>query len=107
MSVGSSRPLAVVTGASAGIGREFCTRLAARGYDLIIVARDASRLEALKRELEVVHDVVADDSVEAPIRTGLANTEIEYGLFANFSDIGLANVEAQVGAALLKIVIAI
>jgi uncharacterized protein len=56
----SSRPLAVVTGASAGIGREFCTQLAARGYDLLIVARDAARLEALKRELETARGISVD-----------------------------------------------
>jgi short-subunit dehydrogenase len=48
----NSRPLAVVTGASAGIGRVFCERLAARGHDLLVVARDGNRLEALKREIE-------------------------------------------------------
>ncbi len=47
-----NRPLAVVTGASAGIGRIFCERLAARGHDLFVVARDGNRLEALKREIE-------------------------------------------------------
>jgi hypothetical protein len=52
MSTGTARPLAVVTGASAGIGREFCERLAGRGHDLLVVSRDGNRLEALKAELE-------------------------------------------------------
>jgi len=43
--------VAVVTGASAGIGREFCEQLAARGYDLLVVARDRSRLEELATDL--------------------------------------------------------
>jgi len=52
MTLPTARPLAVVTGASAGIGRMFCERLAERGHDLMIVARDGNRLEALKREIE-------------------------------------------------------
>lgn len=42
----------VVTGGSAGIGREFCEQLAARGYDLVIASRDAARLDQVKREIE-------------------------------------------------------
>ncbi len=35
-----------------GIGLEFCRQLAAAGYDLMVVSRDAARLEALRLELE-------------------------------------------------------
>ena len=45
------RPLALVTGASAGLGREFALLLAERGHDLVIVARREERLVALKKEV--------------------------------------------------------
>lgn len=47
----AARPLAVVTGASSGIGRELARIAARNGHDVVIVARRAERLEALAGEL--------------------------------------------------------
>ena len=57
----SDRLLAVVTGASSGIGEEFARQLAGRGYDVLLVARREDRLHVLAEEITAAQKV----SVEA------------------------------------------
>ncbi len=53
----NTRKTALITGASAGIGRAFAQVFAENDYDLVVVARRAAKLEELKRELETDYGV--------------------------------------------------
>jgi uncharacterized protein len=48
---------ALITGPTAGIGHSFATQLAARGHDLVLVARNVERLEEVATELRTSYDV--------------------------------------------------
>ena len=57
---GEGRPIAIVTGASSGIGRDFAELYARDGHDLILVARRRDALESLARSLTDRHGVVCE-----------------------------------------------
>ncbi len=88
---------ALITGASAGIGAIYADRLAKRGYDLILVARNQSRLAALAKRLKTetgrsVETIAADLNDKADL------ARIETTLRTNASIALLVN-NAGVGAA--------
>ncbi len=66
---------AVVTGATSGIGKAFVDRLARDGWDLVLVARDGERLQAIADELgpwQVAIEVIAADLATAEGRDRVA-----------------------------------
>jgi len=83
---------AVVTGASSGIGEIYADRLAARGYDLVLVARRRERLDRLADTLRAVHG--------RAVETAVADLESDVDLAAIEQIVALApNIEVLVNCA--------
>ena len=106
-----SRQRALVTGASAGIGKAFAGRLAHEGYDLIIVARDRQRLDELADEVRTRHRVEvevlpADLTEPAELRVVervVADADLEllvnnagFGTMGRFAELEVDREEAEV-----------
>jgi short-subunit dehydrogenase len=90
-------PWALVAGASAGLGAEFAVQLAARGLNLVLVARRAGLLKSLAESLSTKYGIMVRDipldlaEPQAAERIALATRDIEVGLLvynAAYSAIG-------------------
>lgn len=93
-----TRPMAVITGASEGIGRAFARRYAGEGRDLLLIARRSEPLVRLAAELRAAHairvetlaqDLTASDALDA-IDTVLAIAGAHCDLLVNNAGIGLS-----------------
>jgi uncharacterized protein len=97
MTQSNSLGAALVTGASSGIGAVYADRLAARGYDLVLVARDEARLSKLAANLRAEHGV-AVDVIRADLTDATDVSAIEAKIAA---DPNIALVVNNAGAALM------
>src|SRR5438093_716145 len=94
--------LAVITGASSGLGASFARKLAARGHDLLLIARREDRLQSIAFEIsqqyhvraEVLAADLTDDAALAAVATrvresadlGLLVNNAGFGILGNFID---------------------
>ena len=93
----ASKTTSLITGATAGIGHEYAVQLAARGNDLVLVARDGARLEQVAADLRRAHqvqvEVLVADLVDradlARVEARLADHDRPVDLLVNNAGFGL------------------
>ncbi|OFS68092.1 MULTISPECIES: SDR family oxidoreductase [Trueperella] len=90
------RGRALITGGSSGLGLEFARQLAARGLDLVLVARDAERLARAAQELrgsgvsvETLPADLSDDDGVAAVAQRLGSLQSPVDVFVNNAGAGL------------------
>jgi short-subunit dehydrogenase len=111
----------LVTGATAGIGRAFAVAFAARGDDVVLVARDVARLDSLAADLRdtyrvqaspLVADLVDDDGLAA-VETRLHDTTAPIdvvvnnagmGTYGNFAALDVAKEEYEIRLNVLALI---
>ena len=92
----SGREVALITGASMGIGKELAKIFAADGRDLVLVARSEDKLRALGQELESAHGITAhvvpadltDPAAPADIFTSLESKGLQLDYLVNNAGFG-------------------
>jgi short-subunit dehydrogenase len=92
-----ARPVALITGASMGLGAEFARVFAAEGYDLVLTARSADRLATLRKEVENLHGVrahvvvadLADPRAPVAIYDEVRRNQIEVQVLVNNAGFGM------------------
>ncbi len=105
----NANPLALITGASRGIGAEYARTLATKGYNLFLVARDQARLSKLQQELEetgikiwiacqdLAKPSAAQDVYERagtlPQPVSLLINNAGFGWYGDFSDMPVAQMQ--------------
>jgi short-subunit dehydrogenase len=96
-----TKKVALVTGASAGLGVEFARQLAKRGYGLVLVARRKERLEELAQELGNARAVAIDLSKKDSAAKLLADLDVKgevVDLLVNNAGFGLIGRFAELDA---------
>src|SRR5215469_4852603 len=94
-----TRPKALITGASTGIGKAYAQKLAKRGYDIVLVARDKARLDQLAAELikegAASEVLVADLTRTADVARVEQKLERDGAITFLLNNAGIATVEPQ------------
>lgn len=109
-----TEPTALITGASSGIGATYADRLARRGHDLVLVARNTDRMEALAQQLReetgvsidiITADLAADGDI-AKVEARLRD-DTRIGVLINNAGLALAGSFDQQDAADLARLVAV
>src|SRR6201986_3230732 len=103
MSTSENKGTALVTGASSGIGAIYADRLARRGYDLVLVARNGKRLEEVAQRIRAttqrsVEVIVADLAKKADLARVEANLRADSRITLLVNNAGVGAVTPLLGS---------